>query len=137
MQFLLKVDKSIKKHLSSWRKQKGCHSNDNKTVPRQRSGSGNSIEMPVKKIGHKRVEQDGGVLPTTGFPRVSGMETSDKSDTVQTRASHTTCIRSRAASRGYTFEACILKWIKFIEGSSGSRRSRDGSGSSGTIGPRR
>ena len=30
------------------------------------------------------------------------------SNTVQTRASHTTCIRSRAASRGYTSEACIF-----------------------------
>ena len=84
---------------------KGAIATITKTVPRQRSGSGNSIEMPVEKIGRERVEQDGGVLPTTGFPRVSGMETSDKSDTVQTRASHTTCIRSRAASRGYTFEA--------------------------------
>ncbi|KAF7042497.1 hypothetical protein CFC21_052088 [Triticum aestivum] len=25
--------------------------------------------MPVKKIGHERVEQDGGVLSNTGFPR--------------------------------------------------------------------
>ena len=28
--------------------------------------------------------QDGGVIPATEFPRVSGMETSDNSDTMQT-----------------------------------------------------
>ena len=55
-----------------------------KKVPQKDSDSGNSIEMPVKMIGRERVEQDGGVLPTIGFPRVSGMETSDKSNTVQT-----------------------------------------------------
>ena len=34
--------------------------------------------------------KDGGVLPTTGFPRVGGMAKSDNSDTVQTyRTSHT------------------------------------------------
>ena len=49
MQFLLKVDKSIMKHLSPWWKEKGCHRDDNETVPRQRSGSGNSIEIPVQR----------------------------------------------------------------------------------------
>ena len=33
-------------------------------------------------------------------------------DTMQTRASHTTCIRSRAASRGYTFEACVIGGVR-------------------------
>src|SRR4051812_46206368 len=33
---------------------------------------------------------NGGVLPDSGFPRVSGKETSDNSNTVQTRASHST-----------------------------------------------
>ena len=70
---------------------KGATATITKTVARQRSGSGNSIEMLVEKIGRDRVEQDRGVLPTTGSPRVSGMETSDNSDTVQTKgASHTT-----------------------------------------------
>ena len=63
---------------------KGATATITKMVPWQRSGSGNSIEMPVKKIGRERVEKDGGVLPTTGSPRVSGMETSGNSDTVQT-----------------------------------------------------
>ena len=29
MQFLLKVDKSIMKHLSPWWKENGCHGNNN------------------------------------------------------------------------------------------------------------
>ena len=29
MQFFIKVDKSIMKHLSPWWKEKGCHDNDN------------------------------------------------------------------------------------------------------------
>ena len=41
--------------------------------------------MPVQKEAwRERVMQDGGVIPATGFPRDSGMETSDNSDTVQT-----------------------------------------------------
>ena len=44
------------------------------------------MEIPVQKevCGCAEHARDGGVLPTTGFPRVSGMETSDNSDTVQT-----------------------------------------------------
>jgi len=53
---------------------KGATATLTKMVPRQRSGSDKSIEVPVKKIERERVEQDGGVLPTTGFPWVSGME---------------------------------------------------------------
>ena len=51
------------------------------------------MEIPVQKevCGCAEHARDGGVLPTTGFPRVSGMETSDNSDMVQTYgASHTT-----------------------------------------------
>ena len=50
--------------------------------------------MQKEACGCAQHARDGGVLPTTGFPRVSGMETSDNSDTVQTRASHTTCMHS-------------------------------------------
>ena len=63
------------------------------------------------------------------------------------RASHTThAFGPRTASRGYTFEACVFEANRFggevvvlatvvevvVLGRSGSRRSRDGSGSSGT-----
>ena len=34
--------------------------------------------------------------------------------------SYNTCIRSRALSRGYNFEACILGWNEYVEGSSGT-----------------
>ena len=83
-----------------------------------------------KEVGVSESCKDGGVLPDTGFPRVSGMETSDNSDTVQTYgSSHTTCIHPRASSRGYTFEVCIsgrsgvmrcrCSWV--VVGSSGTR----------------
>ena len=58
--------------------------------------------------------KDGGVLPITGFPHVGGkakegQRAPNNSDTEQTRAFHTTRnIRSRASSRGYTFEACVV-----------------------------
>ena len=56
--------------------------------------------MQKEACGCAKHARDGGVLPTTGFPRVSGMEMSDNSDTVQTQASHTSHnIRSRASSR--------------------------------------
>ena len=74
--------------------------------------------------------RDGGGLPTTGFPRVSGMETSDNSNTVQTQASHTTCIRSRkVVSAVIPLKRAFSERFEFIEGSSGSH---DGSGSSGS-----
>ena len=89
--------------------------------------------------------QDGGVIPDTLFPRVDGMATrrtmqATISDTVQTRgSSHSTHMHSvhGRSSQWYTFEASILEQFEFVEGSSGSRRSRDASGSSGTISPRR
>ena len=52
--------------------------------------------------------QDGGVLPASGFPRDSGMETSDK----RTRCKNGHLIQHafgpRTSSRCYTFEACVF-----------------------------
>ena len=102
-------------------------------VPRQHSGSGNSIEMPVKKIGREQVEQDGGVLPTTGFPHVGGkakegQRAPSNSDTEQTRAFHTTyafgpwvIVSAVIPSKG-----CILGAFSGSVQSRGSIRSRDG-----------
>src|SRR3954469_19820192 len=100
---------------------KGCHGNDNgngatatnpKMMPRQHIGSDNSVEILVKKEACECAEQakDGGMIPTTGFPRISGMETSDNSDTVQ--AVH--IIQHMHSFTGvvlssYTFEACVFK----------------------------
>ena len=47
-----------------------------------------------KEVGVSVSCKDGGVLPDIGFPRVSGMEASDNSDTVQTRAFLTTHMHS-------------------------------------------
>ena len=79
-----------------------------------------------KEALRERVMQDGGVIPATGFPRDSGMETSDNSDTVQTYGtSHTT----HAFDHGRSSRVIPLKRA-FPGGTSsercrGSRRSRD------------
>ena len=58
--------------------------------------------------------QDGGVLPVTGFPQVSGTanEGHRKDDSIMMQnssISFNTCIRSTAVVLGgYTFEACIF-----------------------------
>ena len=68
MQFLLKVDKGIKKHFVTVVERKGCHGNDNETVPRQRPGSGNSIEIPMQRRSVRMRAKDGGALPDSGCP---------------------------------------------------------------------
>ena len=67
MQFLLKVDKSITKHLSPWRKEKGCHG-DNENGARQRFDSGNSIEISMQRRSVRMRAKDGGALPDSGCP---------------------------------------------------------------------
>lgn len=127
------------KHLSPWWKEKGCHGNDNengatatltKTVPRQRSGSGNSIEIPMQRRSVRMHAKDGGVIPDSGFPRMDGMAMRTKQVTTRTRCKHRVQLIHRKHSPtdghlgGYTFEAC----------------KRDGSssmGRSGTFDPRR
>ena len=71
--------------------------------------------------------QDGGGDPGFWVPtgRRHGKRGTCK-DLSRTRCKHEhliqhTCIRSRASSRGYTFEACLSERIKFVEGSSGAR----------------
>ena len=91
MQFLLKVDKSIMKHLVVMAEQKGCHGNFN--------GNGSMatfwvirqlIEMSVQeKMWMNGSCKDGGVIPDTGFPTGrrhgnQGGTCNDKSDTVRT-----------------------------------------------------
>lgn len=130
MQFLLKVDKSIKKHLSPWWKGKGCHDNDNETVPRQRSSSGNSIEVPMQRRSVRMRAKDGGALPDTGCPMNRRRCQMREQLTFTGGLRQPTCIRSRTSSRGYTFEACMRDSSRSVQ-SRGSRHSRDGcSGSS-------
>ena len=47
---------------------KGGHGNDNETVPRQRSGSGNSIEITMQRRSVGMRAKDVGALPDSGCP---------------------------------------------------------------------
>ena len=91
-------------------------------MPRQQL---NETSVQKKVTGACHV-MNGGVLPVTGFPRVRSMETSVKTDTVQTKGcvSYNTSIRSRTYLGGYTFVACKRDGSCSMP-SRGSRRSRD------------
>ena len=71
--------------------------------------------------------QDGGVLPVTGFPQVSGTAKEghhkDDSITMQNSSiSFNTCIRSTGDRLiVYTFEVCIFRWNEYVEGRNGTR----------------
>ena len=73
---------------------------------------------------------NGGVLPVTGFPRVRGMETSGKTDTVQTKdESHTTQAFVLERRSRWLYLCSVQRGrFSFVEGSRHSRD--DGSGSS-------
>ena len=61
-------------------------------------------------------------VPTVQLHGKRGGTYTKQTGTMQTYGSScTTCIRSRASSRRYTFEACILGRIEVVEGSSCSR----------------
>src|SRR3954464_5740362 len=106
------------RHLSPWRKEKGatavkrkwCHGNESENGATATYRFWQLMEIPVQKEAcRERVMQDGGVIPATGFPRVSGMETGDNSNTVQTvhimQHMHSF---TGGRSRRYTFKACIF-----------------------------
>ena len=120
-------------HLSLWRKErvqrrrirKWCHGNISVPVANGNTDAKGSVAWAC----HARWWGDpGNQVPMC---RWQGNEerARNNSDTVQTRASHTTSIRSSRSSRGYTFEAWLFGTDQVR---SGSRRSRDGGGSSGT-----
>ena len=68
MQFLLKVDKSIMKHLSPWWKEKGCHGNDNENGATATFRFRQLIETSVQKKVWRERAKDGGVIPVTECP---------------------------------------------------------------------
>ena len=76
------------KHLSPWRNERGATTTTTEMVPRQHSGSGSSIEVPVEKNtcdGSVSCE-DGGVLPDTGFPHVGDKaKEGQRAPTIRTR----------------------------------------------------
>ena len=101
------------KHLSSWRKWKGCHDNESK------KWCHGNIPVPVtwlrcwwKRKSNGSVScKDGGVLPDTGSSRVSGKRGGPSKWQLGRGAdngciSNIASIRSRTSSRGYTFGAC-------------------------------
>ena len=114
--------------------ERGATATTTEMVPRQHSGSDNSIEMSVqKKVWRERIEQDGGVFPVTGFPRDDGMATRRNmhatiSDTMQTRASHTTHMHSFHGGRSRRLYLWSVRFgaVRVWRGVDGSRRSRNG-----------
>ena len=67
--------------------------------------------------------KDGGVLPDTGFPHVGGKaKEGQRAPIVKTRGKtrvhliQHAFIRSRASSRGYTFQGCILGVVRVCRG---------------------
>src|SRR3954471_23707440 len=73
------------KHLVTMVDERCATATNPKMVPRQHIGSGTHGDTGAEGSVRKRVEQDGGVIPDTGFPRDDGMATSDNSHTVQTK----------------------------------------------------
>ena len=60
------------------------------TVPRQHSGSGNSIEIPMQRRSVRNVtSRDGGVISDTEFPHVGGKaKEGRRASTIQARSKH-------------------------------------------------
>ena len=103
------------KYLSSWRKQKGCHGNDNG------KRCHDNIPVLVTRLRYRCKGEVCGCVQKMvrrsripGVPRVNGMEARDTPDMVQTRgASHTSqAFVLGRSSRGYTFEACVIGGVQ-------------------------
>ena len=92
MQFLLKLDKSIiMKHLSLWRKRKGCHDNDNWNGATATFQFRQLIETAVQNKMWQERAKDGGVIPVTGFPRVDDGDKAkegQRAPTIRARSKH-------------------------------------------------
>ena len=114
------VDKSIMKHVVIVaEKERGATATITKTVPRQRSGSGNSIEIPMQRRSVRMRAKDGGALPDTGCPmnrrRCQTREqlTLTGEYNIQTCISYNTSNRSRMVVLGL-----YLRSVRFRSGSS-------------------
>ena len=95
--------------------ERGATAMNPKMVSRQHIGSGSSWRYRRKRelCGCAEHAKDGGVIPVTGFPHDGGKETRNVQGPIRTWCKHEhliqhTRIRSRASSRGYTFEACVF-----------------------------
>ena len=128
MKFYENVDMSMLWSIwSPWRNKTGATATITKMVPRQHSGPGNSwryrckrkcdVSESCKMVGWSRIPGSHGTAAwqTRNVQR-------PLSDTVQTRASHTThAFGPRTSTRGYTFEACLFGADRVRSGSSGSQ----------------
>ena len=105
---------------------KGATATITKTVPRQRSGSGNSIEVPVKK--NKCVEHARVTGSDPGY-RVSHMTVARKRETLRTRCRQRVHLiqHKQSFSNGrhgvIPSKGAFTEWFEFVKGSSGSRSS--------------
>ena len=127
--FYENVDMSMIRSIwSPWRNEKGWHGSETEMVPRQHIGFGSSRRYRCKRSGRERVMQ--GWWGDPGY-RVSHMTVARKRVTAcdeqvghsaNASNSYNTCISSRAVVLGgYTFEACVSRRFKNVEGSSRSR----------------
>ena len=119
-----------------------CHRGGTKGVPRQLQQKWchgkipmirQLIEIPVQKskcADVRNMQKMVGWSRLPGVPHVGGMETRNAQATTGTQCKREhliqQSIRSTDVVSGYTFEACLLKRIKFVEGSSGSSGSQVG-----------
>ena len=90
-------------------------------------------------MGAQKRARDGGVLPTTGFPRVDDMANEEHAKTSLGHGANIRFISDNMhafvhgrSSRGYTFEACIFGAVRVryqveevvVHGRSGSNRTQ-------------
>ncbi len=114
VQFLLKVDKSIMKHLSPWWKERGATATNPKMMPRQHIGSDSSWRYRCKRKSDESVTCDrrwgdpGYRVPTRWW---HGNEEKHARDNFGHGAnisiSYNKAFGPRTSSRCYTFEACV------------------------------
>ena len=117
--FMKMLTRALRSIWSPWRNKKGATATNPKMMPRHHSGDPTTHrDVHAKESVGERVMQDGGVIPISGFPQVSGTakegHRKERFDHGANEASHSThAFGPRTASRGYTFEACVFEANRF------------------------
>ena len=118
---------------SPWQNKTGATATNPKMMPRQHIGSGSSWRYRRKEncADVWNTQENGGVLPVTGFPRYGVMVRKrvtacdeQVGHGANTSTPNIASIRSRTSSRGYTFKVCKWDGSRSVQ-SRGSRRSQD------------
>ena len=95
-------------------KERGATATITKTVPRQRSGSGNQFEIPMERWNVRMRAKDGGALPYFGYPmgwrQGNEWQIGHGANTSISYITHA-FVHGRS-SRGYTFEACVIGAVR-------------------------